>query len=513
MTWFKYHIIVIWLILIYILACNSYVHAQLSIGPGGWITVKEGGSMMIGTDLHIKSVAGSSGYFVDQTIGGDVTITGDILVERYMTADRWHNVASPVSNESTACFIGTDLVFWYDETQIWNDWNFGWVWYHGTTGGPLMIFRGYDVYFESNPVTVNYEATGSETLNTGAYNYNVTLTDPAPNPTEIPSHKGWNLTGNPYPSPVDWLAGSGWDKSDINDAKYIWDGENDIYTIFLGGGSPIGINGGTRFIPSNQGFWVQAVQTGSIGINNTVRLGNMTGTPDYYKLKPVDYPLLSLVASGNNKHDEVVIRFIEGTKEKFDVDYDATKLFSYIEEVPQLSIVSGKQVFALNTLPEIKDDLCVSLNFQCGKAGYYFVKLDKRTNLDHSVKVYLEDEHEDRVISLSSDTSYGFYHEPENNKNRFKVWFNPSADIINNISPDSYFSVYAERGMIIIVKNTVLDVCGEIAVYNMLGQPVCREILENNDKSSIRVKAPNGYYIVSIITNKHISNSKILIHN
>jgi len=181
--------------------------------------------------------------------------------------------------------------------------------------------------------------------------------------------------------------------------------------------------------------------------------------------------------------------------------------------VPQLSILSGKQFFALNTLPQIRDQLYVSLNFQCGKAGYYFVKLDKRTNLDHTVKVYLEDELEDRVVSLSSDSAYGFYHEPENNKNRFKVWFNPSEDIINNISPDSYFSVYTERDMIIIVKNTILDVRGEITVYNMLGQPVCREILENNDKSSIRVNAPDGYYIVSIITNQHISNTKILIYN
>ena len=120
--------------------------AQFSIGPGGFVTLKEGGSLMIGTDLHIKSVAGSSGHFADQTVNGDVTITGDITVERYMAPDIWHNVASPVSNETSDCFTGTDLVFWYDETLIWNDWNFGWVWYIGATGGPLMVFRGYDVY-------------------------------------------------------------------------------------------------------------------------------------------------------------------------------------------------------------------------------------------------------------------------------------------------------------------------------------------------------------------------------
>jgi hypothetical protein len=509
----KNHIIFTSILLFQVIILLLPVKAQFTIEPGSFITLKEGGSLMIGTDLHIKSVEDSSGYFVDQTIDGDVTITGDITVERYMAADIWHNVASPVSNESSSCFTGTELVYWYDETQIWNDWNFGWVWYNGATGGPLMVFRGYDVFFVTSPVTVNYSATGSETLNTGAYNYTVTITDPAPNPFEIPSHKGWNLAGNPYPSPVDWLAASGWDKSDINDAKYIWDGTNDIYTIFIGGGSPYGLNGGTRFIPSNQGFWVQAVQNGSIGINNATRLGNMTGTPDFYKLSPPDYPLVSLVAKGNDKTDEVVIRFIEGTTEGFDRNYDASKLFSYADEVPQLSIKAGNQVFALSTLPQIKDDLGVCLNFQCGKAGFYYISLTGRSKLGPSVKVYIKDLLLNETKNLTTDSTYGFYHEPSYNKNRFLIYFNPSEDILNDIKPESYFSVFTERNMITILKNTILNVSGEVVVFNMLGQSEYRETLINSDKSSFSINAPTGYYIVRIITNQHIYNSKILINN
>jgi len=510
----KHHIIfTCWLILPVLISMPAAT-AQFSIGPGTWVTVKEGGSMMIDTDLHIKSVEDSSGYFVDQTTDGDVTITGDITVERYMTPDVWHNVASPVSDETSSCFTGTDLVFWYDEAQIWNDWNFGWVWYTGTTGGPLMVFRGYDVFFDTDPVTVDYLATGTETLNTGAYFYGVTLTDPAPNPFEIPSHKGWNLIGNPYPSPVDWLAASGWDKSDINDAKYIWDGIDSIYTIYIGGGSPDSINGGTRFIPSNQGFWVQSVvPSGTVGINNAVRVGDITGTPDFYKLEPADYPLVSLIASGNNRSDEAVIRFIAGTSEGFDVNYDASKLFSPSLNVPQISIKAGNQVFALNTLPQIKDDLCVILNFQCGKGGYYKICLTKRTYLDYNTEVYLKDELEQTIINLTKDSAYRFFHDPENNKSRFKIYFNPSADILNNITPESYFTVFAEKNIITILKNTVRHVSGNIAVYTLLGQPICREALGNNDKSSISVNAPTGYYIVSIITKQHVSNSKILISN
>jgi hypothetical protein len=509
----KFNIIFFCWLLTQIILNQAVVYAQFSIGPGGFITVKPGGSMMIGTDLHIKSIAGSSGALADQNVNGDITVTGDITVERYMSPGIWHNVASPVSNESSSCYTGTDLVFWYDESQIWNDWNFGWVWYHGSTGGPLMVFRGYDVMFETNPVTVNYQATGSEILNTGPYTYNVTLTDPAPNPYEIPSHKGWNLAGNPYPSPVDWLAAAGWDKSDINDAKYIWDGTNDIYTIFIGGSAPYGLNGGTRFIPSNQGFWVQAVQSGSISINNSTRLGDISGTPDFYKMKPVDYPLLSLIASGNGKNDEVVLRFIPGTSEGFDLNYDASKLFSFIESVPQLSIKSGKQLLALNTLPCINDNLCVTLNFNCGKAGYYKINLGDRSNLDPSVRVYLKDELDHKMINLTADSTYGFYHGSSNSKNRFKVWFNPTEDIINDIPTQSSFTVYNNGNEIVILKNTTQDITGEIIIYNMIGQAVVRKMMGNDQKTSVRMNSPCGYYIVSIKTNQHSYNSKILISN
>ena len=46
--------------------------------------------------------------------------------------------------------------------------------------------------------------------------------------------------------------------------------------------------------------------------------------------------------------------------------------------------------------------------------------------------------------------------------------------LINEITPESYFSVFTDRNMINIIKNTTIDVSGEIVIYNMLGQPVCR---------------------------------------
>ena len=483
--------------------------AQLTIDPGGLISIKQGSSMYIGTDFKINSVSGSSGYFSDQTTNGDVTITGNVSVERFLEKDIWHNVASPVSSANSGVYTGTILVFYYDESMVYNDWNFGWVLMN--TGTALTPFRGYDV-LDSTEITVDYTGSGPAALNTGSYTIGVSLTNSTP--TEIASHKGWNLVANPYPSPVDWQASSGWTKTSINDAKYIWDGTNDLYTIWLGGGSPIGINGGTQYIPSNQGFWVQATSNGNFGIANAVRTGFITGTPDFYKSEEVfDYPLVSLVAEGDGHSDETIVRFIEGTTNAFDRNWDATKLFSMNPDVPQLYFENKGYEFALNTLPQIKDNLSVPLDFKCAKAGYYTINLSDRTNLEPQTGLYLKDMLEQKIIDLKQEQSYGFYHDPANDNARFKLFFNPSQDVINNITPDDYFTVYSSGKKIFIIKNTVIRLKGDVIVYNLQGQVVATQPVPENKLIHLEINGPTGYYIVRVQTNQSVINSKVLIFN
>ena len=457
-------------------------------------------------DLLIESVPGSSGYFVDYSTVSGLLVTDDILVERYMTENRWHNVASPVSNENTTAFSSsTDLIFYYDNSLIGNDWNFGWVWY---TAGSLSVFTGYDVYFYDNPVTVTYHATGAETLNTGTYATNVFVTST----DTVPSHNSWNLVCNPYPSPVDWQINPGWNKSDINNAKYIWDGGDSIYTIYIGDPAPGGLNGGTQYIPSNQGFWVQAEVDGIFGINNACRVATMVATPDFYKSGDLyDYPLLSLIATGNDKSDEAVIRFIEGTTEGFDLNYDASKLFSPSELVPQISLKYKNQYFALNTLPLLYDGLEVQLNFQCGRAGEYKISLSERTNLDELTSVWLKDKLLQKITCLTTDSSYTFYHDPGNNAERFTIYFNPSEDIIKSITPENWFSIYSYKNVITVIKNTISNVTGEIHIYNMVGQPVITRSLSGENEVKIQAVLPTGYYVICIITDTYFKSEKVLI--
>ena len=490
----------------FLIICVNVSVAQLVISSGSSITIKDGTSLYVGTNMYLESDANGSGHLADQNTTGNCIITGTKTVERYLSANGWHNTSSPVINTNSSVYTGTDLIFYYDETIILNDWNFGWVWHDG----PLSIMKGYDIFSESS-FTTNYTATTSESLNTG--NYNIAITRTNVTNGEIENRKGWNLIGNPYPSPIDWLMESGWDKADINDAKYIWSPTNNNYTIFLGGSTPTGINGGTQYIPSNQGFWVQAAQNGNISVNNSARVGLMPSTPNYYKNGATISQELRLFTTGNGYTDETMIRFIPESTHEFDLNKDACKLLSNHDSVPQLSTLSGKTMLAINSLPEITHGLAIQLNFSCNTSGYYTIAIDDTSTINSAASIYLKDIREQKIINLNNAKKYKFYHNSTNNRSRFKVYFNPSEDIINNIEPDSYFTVSSSKNKLSIIRNTTELHNGQVNIYNIVGQKIKSFNISNNTTTNIVLNITTGYYIVSIITNNHIANSKIWLHN
>ncbi|HDO26603.1 MAG TPA: T9SS type A sorting domain-containing protein, partial [Bacteroidetes bacterium] len=108
---------------------------------------------------------------------------------------------------------------------------------------------------------------------------------------------------------------------------------------------------------------------------------------------------------------------------------------------------------------------------------------------------------------------YGFYHDPANDNARFKLFFNPSQDVINNITPDDYFTVYSSGKKIFIIKNTVIRLKGDVIVYNLQGQVVATQPVPENKLIHLEINGPTGYYIVRVQTNQSVINSKVLIFN
>lgn len=459
-------------IFVVFLAFNPFqwIRAQLCINPGASITIQEGMLFSVHGGLTIRSNSAASGYLADKTATG-IQINGSIHIERYIAANGWHNISSPLSSANTSLFGANSLVFYYNESLVQNDWNFGWVWYNGN----MESMRGYDLLLDGSAINVQFASTDPGQLHSG--NYSIAVNNTTHPEGEIPEHKGWNLLGNPFPSPIDWLNTAGWNKTAINDVVYVWDPSNDIYTAFIGGSNPIGINGATQYIPSSQGFWVQAVQDGIVQVSNATRVGITPGTPDYYKNTASDYPVIRLSVSGDIGSDETIIRFLDEATEQFDTNMDAFKLFSPNPNVPQIYTISQNNNLAINSIGYEQNHLEIPLRIKAKLNQPLVLTIKSLVNFENTSEVYLKNTQTNALIQLTEGLQLALNHTGALTHQNLAVVLNPSAaELQTNKSP---FTVFFNQNGEILVKNAS-DQSKRIslALFNITGQLIAQHNCE-----------------------------------
>ena len=128
---------------------------------------------------------------------------------------------------------------------------------------------GYAANFGSsggaNTVSIS-GAVNSGALSIGLTNNNNTNTN------------GFNLVGNPYPSPISWDASSGWTKSNVDNAIYFFNASGDQYSGTYS--SYVNGVGDGPIIAAMQGFFVHVTSgsSGTLGVSNPVRITNSNPT-------------------------------------------------------------------------------------------------------------------------------------------------------------------------------------------------------------------------------------------
>ncbi|MFO7574304.1 MAG: hypothetical protein R6W67_04015, partial [Bacteroidales bacterium] len=149
------------------------------------------------------------------------TINGNVTMQRYLlSAFGYKYFSSPFQSAAVGEFSDDmDLTapfttfYRYDENRnVGGNPASGWVAYKTPTD-ILQPLAGYAVNFGSSadPGTVDVKGVvNNGPLSMTLYNNN--------NPYTL----GFNLVGNPYPSPIDWDAASGWTKDNIDDAIYLF---------------------------------------------------------------------------------------------------------------------------------------------------------------------------------------------------------------------------------------------------------------------------------------------------
>ena len=312
----------------------------------------------------------------------------------------------------------------------------GWVSY--TTGtNVLNPLEGYAVNFGDATVSKTVDVTGE--VNNG--NISLTLFNHDSTYT-----KGFNLVGNPYPSPIDWDAPSGWTRTNIDNAVYYFkastiDQYGGTYSSYVGGVSTEpGV--ATNIIPSMQGFFVHVSDgsypvTGTLGLNNSVRINDLTHP--FLKSANSAYRFLiratAAFTDDGASADPSVIYFDDFAQQSFDGSLDALKLMNTDGLVTNFySVLSGDKKLSVNALPTQLFDtaLSVPLGLLIYRDGEVSFKIRYIENLPGGVNVYFRDAVTGSVIDMLRDPDYKVVLSAGDYNNRFSINFLKSTTGIND---------------------------------------------------------------------------------
>jgi len=463
---------------------NIEADASLTLTPTSYLTVNGILSNSSGIDgLVLQSTPDGTSSLIQATNAVDATINRYISGSTSLTANTYHLVSvplTPATNSTSNLFLGSYL-FDYDVASD------SWLSLGTSTATSLDETKGYMIY--SPEATHTYTFAGP--INGGSFS-----------PTLVYAGDGDNLVPNPYPSAIDWDASSGWtkDPAKISNSVYIWPSGGSNYAAYV---NSVGTNGGSRYIPAGQAFFVKAIGASPVlTMNNDVRVHNSQAFNKDGELIP---DLLRILATGNDFKDEAVVRFTENATASADADFDAWKMYG-TEGAPQLySLAEDNEMLAINSLPLLETSYIVPLNFEMSANKQVTFTFKNIESFDPSVNIILKDELNNQTVNLRNQQFYTFNHNTENAATRFKLVFGGTIGV-EEISTDIN-SMWISGSTLYIHTPELTGQTGLVEVYTASGQKLISRTMVMTGLSTMELHH-KGFVVVKLTTGQKVITVK-----
>ena len=451
---------------------------------------------------------------------GAGTVTGNVTMQRYLPSAFGYKYVSSPFQAATVNEFGDEIdlgssfppFYMYDESRTTS----GWVGY-ATSTNLMNPLTGYAAHFGSSAIPLTVDIAGvvnNGPLSVTLYNNNNTYT------------QGFNLIGNPYPSPIDWDAAAGWTKTNIDNALYYFkssttDEYGGTYSTYINGISSDGL--ATAIIPSMQGFFIHVSDglypvTGTLGLNNSVRITDLTH-PFMKSEEKSPLPLIRLGAAFADDPattDPMVIYFDEKAQTGFDTYLDALKLMNTDFNVPNLyALGTDGTKLSIDALPESPDSLrSIPLGLKTninGNIVFRIIDIVEERSWD---KIYITDLASGTENDLLNNKEYRVYLEAGEYKNRFFLNLREKAienpDTSSNNSP---FIVYSTHGIVKAYINTDKIGSGLLSIYNLTGQVLFTKRISDPGYYEFTPGFKDGIYFVRFVSKTYGDSKKIFIQN
>ena len=337
------------------------------------------------------------------------------------------------------------------------------------------------------------------------------------------SADGYNLIGNPYPSPVSISAFMSANSNAIEGTLWIWrktnSSANSAYVtvnsagIYAGNGAPEqeDPNG---IIRTGQGFIVKlksGYTSDSILFTNSMRSGDTAN--QFFRMEgqdefPESHGIWLNLTGSNGIFSQMYTGYIAGATSGQDAGIDSR----YINDKPVvLAALIDNEEFVIQgrALPFEADDV-VPLQLRTGTAGNYTISIDHVNGLfAQGQPVYLKDNLAGMVHNLT-EGGYSFATEAGTFSNRFEVVFAaPALSSQHNYAESNEIVVYKENSSIII--NAGKSAINKVTVHDLGG----RLLYSGNVDDQPLVKLQNlnvqqQVVLVRITTEKGTTSKKII---
>ena len=364
---------------------------DLTIASGATVTIESGSYISSGGNLSNSGTltlgADFNGYSQIK-VDGTVTNTGTITQQQLLnTITGYTSISSPMATDFATTSGDNTKLFYYDGSA------FAW-----RTSGSDVAGRGYFAKYSNGGFLSwggTFSATGTpNTSMTHSLSYSV-------NAAANGSGTGWNLVGNPYTCGLDWTT---MNKTDVNNAFYIWDPATSLYKYYSSGvisGTYLSSsNTLTAIIPPMQAFWVQTTSNSAALSSTMADDGTLLNAPTYISKTVPDNLILGVVALNDSSVNDAMW-LIDNMQARtgFDGSYDAWKMDNG-DNQPNISSVFNGEEMAINALDFVNTPV-IPVGFDGPTKGTYAFSLEQIVN-GASYKVTLEDKHLDLFYDISS---------------------------------------------------------------------------------------------------------------
>ena len=508
---------------------------NLTISSGSTTTISTSGHTIRGILLCNGTLAANANLtllsdatqtaLIDGSGTGDVT--GDVYLKRYIPTNFGYKYFSSPFQSATVSQLSTwvnisatfPTVYRYDEYRAVR----GWISYT-TSSNILNPMNGYAINLGPDTLGVN-----SITMNISGIVNNKTLV-----PLTLTNHnmtytQGFNLIGNPYPSPIDWKASSGWIKTNVDDAIYFFNAStpsnnaaNDslqyqgVYSSYING---VASGNADRIIPAMQGFFVHvstiSPTDATIIFNNGVRTNDLNPV---YKSSSIDHrPILRFSATfdqSNGIPDPYVLYLDDQATMNFDGDFDALKLMNTDYRIPNLYELSNNNKLSISGIPYPIDSLTtIPIGIKTRKEGWINFQANDLSKLPTEYTLYLIDKYSHMRQDLRVNPKYRFYLKSGEFDQRFELVFawtdpnNPPA----TVESAKLFTLTRLGGSTMVNTNLPAEAQGKLMIFNMLGQLMMNETVYGSQTYEVGAGWQSGIYVISLVAGNNKYSEKIII--